>query len=428
MRTDMTSKKQIPAILPETFEEIVKPWLQGIHRVDITAVMSYPASDRQRRFLNLMDDPRIRKKHLPHSERYIWIAVDFRVELIDDPIDLESTILRKLKKETKKKLRTNGDLKEVLRKLEKITQKKIVLAAFGCENLLKHNRTSILIWFTVMCRQDALRLLLFFETNLLAKEATEILGSVPAFQPRIKVMRLYDRDNTEQFLRYLEQKWSYSVDGQMKDSIVEAGGGVFLLVKEAMWYVRDHLQATIGEVLDHPEMELNLASFWNGFSAADKATLQAIIRHDPLIQNYESSLNYLVSTGIISKSRTQYRITVPLFTSYIKQITTADKNLRFDGRGVYLNDTPIDANFTKLEREIFTFLIQKPNSLITREQIAAIIWPQDSAEKYSDWAIDSHISRLRKKFARLGLDEKMLETVKGKGVIFHHHQTTYART
>ena len=143
----MTRKNTIPPILPATFEAIVEPWLRGIVHKDIVAIMSYPASDRQRRMLELLEDKTLQRKFIGNPDRYLWVAVDFRVDPIDDVFDLEQHVQKAARGKIKK-------------------NQKIILMCMGCEKLLQRQYVPLLIWFTVQCRVDRVRLLLFFEANL----------------------------------------------------------------------------------------------------------------------------------------------------------------------------------------------------------------------------------------------------------------------
>ena len=56
------------------------------------------------------------------------------------------------------------------------------------------------------------------------------------------------------------------------------------------------------------------------------------------------------------------------------------------------------------------------NTLVTREDLAKIIWGEYYISNYSDYAIDKHIANLRKKLIAL-LPNFEIKTIKGKGVI-----------
>ncbi len=72
--------------------------------------------------------------------------------------------------------------------------------------------------------------------------------------------------------------------------------------------------------------------------------------------------------------------------------------------------TDLGDKLSPQELEVFQLLSDNANQTVTREDIAKVLWKDDYLEKYSDWAIDSVLSRIRKK-----LPEKTINTVKGKG-------------
>ncbi|MBI3577001.1 helix-turn-helix domain-containing protein [Candidatus Gottesmanbacteria bacterium] len=421
----MTSKNQIPAILPETFEAIVSPWLTGITRGDIVAVMSYPASDRQRRFLNLLDDIQLQKQYLGNHQGYLWISMDFRVDPIDDVTDLEETILRKLAQSTHVSHQSTTSFQNTIKAFEKRHHKKIILAAFGCENIIATRRSSLLIWFTTICRQDILRMLLFFEANLLAPDALAFLGRVPAFQPRISILKLYKETDSRQFiLRMCRQEWNMKVSEMFQTQIINQCGGVFLLIKEALWHLRDHPKATMPDVFDHLEMHMNLASLWHGFSKPEQNVFVKLIKTEEMTTDDQPSLDYLFATGFLVRNGHTIRVTVPLLVSYIKHIVSKGKIFTQKGGVLFLDGVPVDAYFSKKERDVMKVFISRIKTIVSRQQIADILWPNDDGDHYSDWAIDSHISRIRSKLTKLGVDTTLLETKKKEGFIFHQHKET----
>lgn len=53
--------------------------------------------------------------------------------------------------------------------------------------------------------------------------------------------------------------------------------------------------------------------------------------------------------------------------------------------------------FTSYEHEVFKYLEENIEKIITRDEIAKIVWKGNWEEKYSDWAIDKLISKLKSK-------------------------------
>ncbi|MBM3209246.1 winged helix-turn-helix domain-containing protein [Candidatus Shapirobacteria bacterium] len=55
------------------------------------------------------------------------------------------------------------------------------------------------------------------------------------------------------------------------------------------------------------------------------------------------------------------------------------------------------------------------DAVISRDEIAEILWGKESYDKYSDWSIDQMISQLRKKLNQLGISPKSLQTIRDRG-------------
>lgn len=83
-------------------------------------------------------------------------------------------------------------------------------------------------------------------------------------------------------------------------------------------------------------------------------------------------------------------------------------SISFDGK-------PLEDDLTRQEFELLSYLIKSPNKLHSRDEIAEALWGKDSFEKYSDWAIDQLMSKLRKKLTSLKVKDNTLVTVRGRG-------------
>jgi len=44
------------------------------------------------------------------------------------------------------------------------------------------------------------------------------------------------------------------------------------------------------------------------------------------------------------------------------------------------------------------------------------LWPNDTEDKYSDWAIDQVMAKIRKKLGDVG-ENRLIRTIKGKGMM-----------
>lgn len=94
-------------------------------------------------------------------------------------------------------------------------------------------------------------------------------------------------------------------------------------------------------------------------------------------------------------------------------ITTKDFKINKKTREVYLDDYPID--FTKVEFDIFVFLVENTNSIISREQIINVASLDTNTKNRT---IDMHISNIRYKIDDDSKNPKYIKSVWGIGYKF----------
>lgn len=70
-----------------------------------------------------------------------------------------------------------------------------------------------------------------------------------------------------------------------------------------------------------------------------------------------------------------------------------------------------EAKFTVDEARMVRTLWEKQETIVDRENIAQVLWEEEWSNKYSDWALDALVSRLRKKMS----GRWQIITIKGRG-------------
>lgn len=109
------------------------------------------------------------------------------------------------------------------------------------------------------------------------------------------------------------------------------------------------------------------------------------------------------------------KLVIPLLSDYLYSITPQEE-LFFDNKSKQLK-FPSSSHFSSSELNILTFLYQNLGKLCKRDDLARTIWSvAEIEEKYSNWAIDQAVFRLRKKLEKYNIDAK-IETVHKKGFI-----------
>jgi DNA-binding winged helix-turn-helix (wHTH) protein len=64
-------------------------------------------------------------------------------------------------------------------------------------------------------------------------------------------------------------------------------------------------------------------------------------------------------------------------------------------------------------------LVFADGEVISRDDIAHLIWGENADSKFSSWAIDKNISRLRGSLRTMGFSDETIVTVKRQGYKLH---------
>src|SRR5690606_17184082 len=109
-------------------------------------------------------------------------------------------------------------------------------------------------------------------------------------------------------------------------------------------------------------------------------------------------------------------IATPLLAHYIKA-TLPENILLIKKNTIYINGIPLVKEFSSTEQKLLQYFLSQQGEVISRDTLGDVIWGEESEDKFSEWAIDQHISRLRKKLKRMGIGIS-IKTVKGRGYIY----------
>ena len=111
---------------------------------------------------------------------------------------------------------------------------------------------------------------------------------------------------------------------------------------------------------------------------------------------------------------------ITLLRDYVVEQKKLTTNLTMKNNILHINDIPLDKLLSRKEYRIFKFFLEHQNELIARDILAEQIWLTNSQEKYSDWAIDQLIARVRKRINELAIGFFQIHSVRGKGYQLTH--------
>jgi len=108
-------------------------------------------------------------------------------------------------------------------------------------------------------------------------------------------------------------------------------------------------------------------------------------------------------------------IVVPILKTYITKLTPKEE-ISLDKETGQIIVSNIE-RFSKSETRLLRTFLEHEGETLTKEELGEVIWGEQVDKKYSPWAIDQYIFRLRLKLDRLHLKGR-IKTVHGKGYVF----------
>jgi DNA-binding response OmpR family regulator len=173
----------------------------------------------------------------------------------------------------------------------------------------------------------------------------------------------------------------------------------------------------------HYQLRLAAREVWERRNREEKRILQKIVSGE--VKVLPENTRVLEKLRLVKKNKVgEYEVFSQIFKNAILgevEVTTARKgvprtlSLDSNNGAILLGERTVEEEFTRQEYEVLVFLLRNMNKLKTRDEISNVLWGEESYDKYSDWAIDQLMSKLRKKLKKLGINKNTLVTIRGRG-------------
>jgi len=237
----------------------------------------------------------------------------------------------------------------------------------------------------------------------------------------------------------LAEEFSEIIDIQLTETDFEY---IYKLSKGHSWLIKDLVKlisegknlskTSLKEILAYESINTRLEQIIHNLSNIEKQTLINISVNNDAID--QLSLKFLENTGFITKGNLKYEVFSPILKEFLQTQKAQDlskhklSNANHRKTHIYSIDhikmelckygKPTGIIFSKSEFEVLDYLVKNSNSVVSREKIAEVMWKDLSFEKYSDWAIDKMISRIREKFEENSKKPQFLITLRSIGFKF----------
>jgi hypothetical protein len=193
---------------------------------------------------------------------------------------------------------------------------------------------------------------------------------------------------------------------ETKNKIINFSGGIPGVIKN---YLRTYVNIDTKNQLveENEQFKDYLHSYYDNVTQDFKSEFIDLIINHKTSQTAFYEFNMANKDGL----RGQWYKYIELFP-IVKSIEKSNSNFLING--IKLNDL-----FNDREQDLLVILFANLNTIVTRDQIAKIIWPLNISDHYSEYVIDQTISRLRKKLLKLKILPLQITTHKKLGFVLH---------
>ena len=98
--------------------------------------------------------------------------------------------------------------------------------------------------------------------------------------------------------------------------------------------------------------------------------------------------------------------------------TTQTPFLQINMRTHMINGAKGAVGLTPREYSLLAYLVNHAGSPVSRDELLSVAWGWNYASELKTKTVDMHVSRLRTKLKRAGLDPSTISTVRGRGYSF----------
>ncbi len=367
--------------LSEEFPKFVRDLVRILKSGETGIVLFPPKMDRPLRINQLIQD---------YQSEYPFIKIDLAPSHTSEFIYIRPIIDQELKRNKKKEA---------------------AICMTNCELMIFEGSYSV-IEEMVRLQQKLphYRFLLFFEMDITHPDIARHFSLNEVFN-NIVYFPLYSKKDTLHFINYSLNEWGITLADSIKEKIAQQCGGHFWLVRQAVRAFRDDPGIFLDQVFESELMRFRLEQIYLFLLDSEKKVLQKIIKGESVEGDKEKhSLTYLKRMRFIEENK----ISIPLLEKYIRD-DLPKTSIELTEKHIRMNNVNVEGNFSKKERRALKLLLENRNKVVTRETIAKALWPINTEDFYTDWALDRFIARIRIKLKKLGISKELITTLRNKG-------------
>jgi hypothetical protein len=373
------NKQQDQLVVTKQYEKYAKEWRKAVRaREGLVIVFPY-LEGRQIRMQQLVSE-------IEEKDKIPTLLFDPVLTYFDEFAELEQYVGAVLEKQEKKRL--------------------ALVVPNGDSLMLPQNQKTLL-----MLQQLLTKYMNKVSTVVgMEKDFTQALPDYYRYNlvfQNISYFPLYSDSDVRMFVEYLARKWDLTISRGTVSEIIDLSGGTFWLAKEAVRRVREK-----GEWNPEGEsLKERMKILARVFTEEEVRVLTSAVEH-PRDEKFEKAAEYLAKIGFLTKDeKLRTQVLTPYLLSRIREM----EELTMTGGEIKLRGISLEQVMSPTELALMELFMKNQQKALTREEIAQVLWPNEVEEKYSSWAIDQAVKRLRDRLVALSLPARMIRTVRGVG-------------
>jgi DNA-binding winged helix-turn-helix (wHTH) protein len=240
---------------------------------------------------------------------------------------------------------------------------------------------------------------------------------------------LCSEKNREYIIDRLSKQYNVNVSEAQRKTILNLCGGHPYMIKVALRFLAHHsVEETadfkVGKLLrEYYELQSVARGILDVRSEREKKVLLSIATEKEVISDLQEILTFFKNLELIKETKEKgYQVFGQLFKDAILNFSgkrsgeeiTGNLQINKETGAVLINGKTVEEAFTRQEYSVLSSFLKNDNKLFSRDEIGEVLWGKESYEKYSDWAIDQLMSKLRKKLKKFD-SKSRLTTVRGRG-------------
>lgn len=218
---------------------------------------------------------------------------------------------------------------------------------------------------------------------------------------------LYQSEVVLGFIDLMAKEWKMKIDSNIRQQCYEYCGGYLFLVKHVLRQIRQDKDKSFQDCISDESFQWRVKQIWEELPDAH----QRVLIEKTRLNTDSSKSEELAEFGFYNQKGELF----PFLSDWIEVMI--NKSLILTRQKIIFKGIDITNNFSRRERRVLELLVDNKDKCVTRDQLGEIYWQEEWKEKYSDWAIDKVISRLRQKIEQEMMPLQIL-TLRGRGYVY----------